>query len=330
LEDFLSKIKNRAKNEKKNIILPESKDKRIIEASKKVLEEEIANLTLFGDEQEIKGLLKGFNSDSLKIIEPNDKFRKKIAKKLHESKGKMGITLEKSEELMKDDLNLSAALVECGEADAMVAGAVNSTTNVLRAAFKIVRTAPNVTFASSFFVMVVSNKRIGENGVIIFADCGVNACPNEEQLAEIAISSAKSFREFIETEPKIALLSYSTHGSARGECVEKVINATNIAKKKDPSLIIDGELQLDSAIVPEICESKAPKSPIKGEANVLIFPNLDSGNIGYKLVQRFCDAKAYGPITQGLAKPINDLSRGSNIEDIVGVIAISAVQAQNV
>jgi phosphate acetyltransferase len=214
------------------------------------------------------------------------------------------------------------------QADGLVSGAVHSTSDTLRPALQILRTAPDTKLVSAFFVMVVPNCEYGENGTFIFSDSGLNANPDAESLSEIAISSSRSFKQLVGKEAKVAMLSYSTYGSAKSELTQKVIDATKLVKEKDNSIIVDGELQLDAAIVPEIAEMKAPGSPLKGEANVLIFPNLDTGNIGYKLVQRLAKAEAYGPLCQGIAKPVNDLSRGCSSKDVAGVIAITAVQAQ--
>lgn len=221
-------------------------------------------------------------------------------------------------------------MVKKGEADGMVAGAVNSTANTLRPALQILKTAPGTKLVSSFFVMVVPNCEYGHNGTFVYADCGLVENPDADQLSEIAISASKSFEMLVGAKPQVAMLSYSSYGSAKSELTEKVIKATQLAKEKAPHLAIDGELQVDAAIVPEVAKSKAKGSSVAGKANVLIFPDLDAGNIAYKLTQRLAKAEAYGPITQGLARPVNELSRGCSAEDIVGVAAITAVQAQYV
>ena len=241
------------------------------------------------------------------------------------------MTLDDSKRILKENNRYFATMmVKENDADGFVSGACHSTSDTLRPALQILKTAPGTKLVSAFFIMVLKDKEFGENGVFIFADSGLNEYPDADALSEIAISSSESFKELIGEEPKVAMLSYSTHGSAHSELTEKVINATKKVKEKEPNLLVDGELQLDAAIIPEIAESKAPNSPIKGEANVLIFPNLDAGNIGYKLVQRLGKAEAYGPLCQGIAKPVNDLSRGCSSQDIVGVVAITAVQAQNI
>ena len=241
------------------------------------------------------------------------------------------MTIEQAKELVLNPVYFGMLMVKDEEtkADGLVSGAVHSTADTLRPALQILKTAPDTKLVSAFFVMVVPDCEYGENGTFIFGDAGLNENPNPDQLSEIAISSSKSFTQLVQKEPKVAMLSYSSHGSAHSELTEKVIEATKLLKEKEPNLIADGELQLDAAIIPEVAASKAPTSPLKGEANVLIFPNLDAGNIGYKLVQRLGKAEAYGPLCQGIAKPVNDLSRGCSAEDIAGVIAITAVQAQN-
>ncbi len=240
-----------------------------------------------------------------------------------------GITIEKAKEIMKNPVYWGVMMVKKGDADGMVSGAVNSTADTLRPALQIVKTAPDAKLVSAFFVIVVPNCEYGHNGTFIYADSGLVENPNEEQLAEIAITSAKSFKLLVQAEPKVAMLSYSSYGSAKSELTEKVIKATEIAKERAPYLLLDGELQGDAAIVPSVAKSKAPGSPVAGQANVLVFPDLNCGNIAYKLTQRLAKAEAYGPITQGLAAPVNDLSRGCTAEDIVGVVGITAVQAQN-
>ena len=241
------------------------------------------------------------------------------------------MTIEQAKELVLNPVYFGMLMVKDEEttADGLVSGAAHSTADTLRPALQILKTAPDTKLVSAFFVMVVPDCEYGENGTFIFGDAGLNENPNPDQLSEIAISSSKSFAQLVQKEPKVAMLSYSSHGSAHSELTEKVIEATKLLKEKEPNLIADGELQLDAAIIPEVAASKAPTSTLKGEANVLIFPNLDAGNIGYKLVQRLGKAEAYGPLCQGIAKPVNDLSRGCSAEDIAGVIAITAVQAQN-
>ena len=239
------------------------------------------------------------------------------------------MTIEKAKELMQDPTHFGMMMVKQGGADGLVSGACHSTSDTLRPALQILKTAPGTKLVSAFFLMIVPNCEYGENGAFVFADSGLNANPNADELSEIAISSSKSFEHLTGKQSKVAMLSYSTYGSApTNELIEKVVTATKLVKEKEPNILVDGELQLDAAIVPEIAKSKAPGSPLEGKANTLVFPNLDVGNIGYKLVQRLAKAEAYGPLCQGIAKPVNDLSRGCSAEDVAGVIAITAVQAQ--
>ncbi len=329
MSSFMQTIKERAKLEKKKIILPEGTDYRVLEATSILLEQGIADIILLGDKNKINKIAEGLNITGAQIIDPNksDKFDI-YAEAFYEIRKHKGITIEEAKDLIKNPLYWGAMMVKNDEADGMVAGAINATSDVLRAALQVVRTAPNTKLVSAFFIMVLPEHGFGEKGTFIFADSGLNENPDAEALSEIALSSSKSFKKLVGAEPKVAMLSYSTCGSAASESVNKMQLATKLTKKKAPELIIDGELQLDAAIVPEVAESKAPDSEIKGDANILIFPDLNAGNIGYKLVQRLAKAEAYGPITQGIAKPINDLSRGCSAEDIVGVVAISCVQAQ--
>ena len=238
------------------------------------------------------------------------------------------MTLEEALKLVEEPIYYGMMMLKLGEADGLVSGAAHSTSNTLRPALQILKTAPNTKLVSAFFVMCVPNCEYGEHGTFIYADSGLVENPNSDELSEIAISSAKSFKNLVGSEPKVAMLSYSTYGSAKSELTEKVIEATKLVKEKEPNLIVDGELQVDAAIIPAVSKSKAPGSPIEGNANVLIFPDLNAGNISYKLTQRLAKAEAYGPLCQGIAKPVNDLSRGCSADDIVGVVAITAVQAQ--
>ena len=238
-------------------------------------------------------------------------------------------TIEKAKEIMKDNVYFGMMMVKQGDCDGLVSGACHSTADTLRPALQILKTAPGTKLVSAFFLMVVPNCEYGEKGAFVFGDCGLNEYPDPEALSEIAISSSKSFKQLVGAEPRVAMLSYSTYGSAHSPLTDKVVEATKILKEKMPDLIADGELQLDAAIIPEIASSKAPGSPVAGKANTLVFPDLDAGNIGYKLVQRLAKAEAYGPLCQGIAKPVNDLSRGCSSEDIEGVVAITAVQAQS-
>lgn len=330
MSEFMDKLKARAAQDKKTIVLAEGEEIRTVQAADAILKEGFANIILLGNKAKIEELAVGLDVSGAKIIDPADsELTADFAKKLYELRKAKGMTEEKAAETILNTLYFGCMLVKTGMADGMVAGAVNSTANVMRSALQIIKTAPDTKVVSAFFLMIVPNCEYGENGTFIFADSGLNEYPDEEKLAQIALSSAKSFETLVEAEPKVAMLSYSTYGSAKSEYVDKVRNAANIAKELAPGLKLDGELQLDAAIVPAINASKAPGSSIKGEANVLVFPNLDAGNIGYKLTQRLAKAEAYGPLTQGIAKPVNDLSRGCSFEDIVGVAAFTCVQAQN-
>lgn len=315
-------------------MLPESEDIRTLKATQIVLKEKYVNIVLVGNEEIIKQKTQenNINIEGATIINPQTSENyEKYAQLLYELRKNKGMTIEQAKELVLNPVYFGMLMVKDEEtkADGLVSGAAHSTADTLRPALQILKTAPDTKLVSAFFVMVVPDCEYGENGTFIFGDAGLNENPNPDQLSEIAISSSKSFEQLVQKEPKVAMLSYSSHGSAHSELTEKVIEATKLLKEKEPNLISDGELQLDAAIIPEVAASKAPTSPLKGEANVLIFPNLDAGNIGYKLVQRLGKAEAYGPLCQGIAKPVNDLSRGCSAEDIAGVIAITAVQAQN-
>lgn len=326
--DFIEKIKLKAKQNKKTIVLPETMDNRILIAAKIILEEEIANIILIGNEEEI------INKDNyLKkaiIIDPEKStLTEEYINRLTELRKDKGMTKDLATKLLLEDyMYYACMLVLDSKADGIVSGACHSSSDTLRPALQLIKTAANTKLVSSFFLMDIPNCNYGNNGLFIFADCGLNQNPNAEELAYIAYNSAKTYQELVEETPYVAMLSHSTKGSANHPDVDKVVNATKIAKEKYSEYKIDGEFQLDTAIIPEIAELKGVNSEVVGHVNVLIFPNLDSGNIGYKLVERFAHAKAYGPLTQGMAKPVNDLSRGCSIDDIVGVIAITAVQAQ--
>ncbi|MDR0767541.1 MAG: phosphate acetyltransferase [Methanosarcinales archaeon] len=327
--NFLESIKQRAKAAGKTIVLPETGDMRTLKAADTILREGIAKIILIGNRDDILAKADGLDISKATFIDPrNYAEMSALSAKLADLRKEKGMTLEDAADLLqKDGLYLGCMLVKEGIADGMVAGAVNSTANVLRASLQIIKTAPGIKLVSSFFVMVVPDCSYGEKGVFIFSDSGLVQNPNAEELAAIAQSAAASFELLVEAEPKVAFLSHSSKGSAKHPDVDKVLEAVRLAKEEAPNILMDGELQLDAAIVPEIGKQKAPDSPVAGKANVLVFPDLDSGNIGYKLVERLAKAEAYGPITQGIAKPINDLSRGCTAEDIVGVVAITAVQA---
>lgn len=329
---FIDGIKTRAKKNMKTIVLPETGDRRTLEAANKILAEGIADIILVGNREEIAKGSQGLDLSKAKVIDPNqtDKLQPYIDLLVELRKSK-GMTPEEARRLLTTDyLYFGVTMVKAGDADGMVAGAVNATANVLRPSLQILKTAPGTKLVSAFFLMVVPNCEYGENGTFIFADSGLVQNPNPEELAAIAGSSAKSFELLVEKEPVVAMLSHSTKGSAAHADVDKVVEATRIAKELYPDIKLDGEFQLDAAIVPSVGASKAPGSDIAGKGNVLVFPDLDAGNISYKIVQRLAKAEAYGPITQGIAKPVNDLSRGCTADDIVGVVAITAVQASAV
>ena len=327
---FIDEIKARAKADKKTIILPETEDERTYKAAEAVLKEGIADLILIGNKEDIEKKKGTYDISGAKIVDPaeNDKTEAYIAK-LVELRQKKGMTEEQARELLTSNyIYYGVMMVKMGDADGMVSGACHSTADTLRPCLQILKTKPGTKLVSAFFLMVVPDCDMGANGTFIFGDAGLEQNPDPEKLANIALSSAESFRTLTGKEPIVAMLSHSTKGSAKHPDVDKVVEATKLAHELDPELKLDGELQLDAAIVPEVGASKAPGSTVAGHANVLIFPDLDAGNIGYKLVQRLGKAEAYGPLTQGIAAPVNDLSRGCSAEDIVGVVAITAVQAQ--
>ena len=324
-------LKEKAKADKKTIVLPESEDRRTYEAAAKILKEGIANIILVGTDEDVKKHGEGLDLTGIQVVDPatSDKTAAYIDK-LVELRSKKGMTPEQAKEILLNQyLYYGVMMVKMGDADGMVSGACHSTADTLRPCLQILKTKPGTKLVSAFFLMEVPNCEFGENGTFVFADCGLNQDPNPEELAAIAASSAESFRSLVGAEPKVAFLSHSTKGSAKHALVDKVVEATKIAKEQNPDLKLDGEMQLDAAIVPSVGAAKAPDSDVAGKANVLIFPNLDAGNIGYKLVQRLAKAEAYGPVTQGIAAPVNDLSRGCSADDIVGVVAITAVQCQN-
>ena len=327
---FLDRIKERAKSDKKTIVLPESMDRRTFEAAAKVLAEDIANIIIIGTPEEVEANSKGLDISKATIINPftYEKTEEYLNLFVELRKSK-GLTYEEAKKTALGDYMYYACLmVKAGDADGVVSGACHSTANTLRPSLQIIKTKPGVKLVSAFFVMVVPDCEYGSNGTFIFADSGLEQNPDPEKLAAIAACSAESFELLAEDKALVAMLSHSTMGSAKHDDVTKVVEATRICKEQNPDLKVDGELQLDAAIVPEIGESKAPGSSVAGHANVLVFPDLDAGNIGYKLAQRLAKAEAYGPVTQGIAMPINDLSRGCSADDIVGVVAITCVQAQ--
>ena len=329
MSQIIDKIKERAKQNIKTIVLPETMDKRTLVAADKILKEHIANIILIGTEEEINKNSEGLDITKATIINPHTSdLTDTLIEKLYQLRKEKGMTRENAKELLLNDyMYYACMLVKEGKADGAVSGACHSTSNTLRPALQILKTAPGIKLVSAFFLMEVPNCEYGAKGTFLFADSGLEQNPTPEKLAAIAGSSADSFKLLTEEEPIVAMLSHSTKGSAKHPDVDKVIEATNLAKELYPNYKIDGELQLDAAIVPSVASSKAPSSSVAGHANVLIFPDLDAGNIGYKLVQRLAKAEAYGPVTQGIAKPVNDLSRGCSADDIVGVVAITAVQA---
>lgn len=327
---FIDKIKEQAKQNKKRIVLPESMDRRTFEAAAEVLKDGIADLIIIGSKEEVEKNSEGLDITGATIVDPatNPKTAEYIDLLVELRKAK-GMTKEAATDLlMKEYMFYACIMVKAGDADGVVSGACHSTANTLKPALQIIKTKPGTKLVSAFFLMEVPNCELGENGTFVFGDCGLNQNPNPEELAAIAVSSAESFKALVRVEPKVAMLSHSTKGSAKHADIDKVAEATKLAKEMAPELNIDGELQADAAIVPSVGASKAPGSNVAGAANVLIFPDLDAGNIGYKLVQRLAKAGAYGPVLQGLSMPVNDLSRGCFADDIVGVVAITAVQAQ--
>ena len=323
MSDFLARMKSAAKADKKTIVLPEGEDPRTIEAAKKIVEEGLANLVVLGNPDEIK-------IDGVTVIDPRTAEKKQAyAEKFAELRAKKGVTLPEALEQMNDATYFGTMMVKMGDADGLVSGACHSTANTLRPALQILKTAPGTKLVSAFFIMCTKSPEFGADGTLLFADCGLNINPNADELSEIALASAESWKAFMPgEEPKVAMLSFSTMGSAKGDVPTKVQEAVKLANEKNPELALDGDLQLDAALVQSVADLKAPNSTVAGNANILVFPDLEAGNIGYKLVQRFGGAEAYGPVLQGIAKPVNDLSRGCSADDIVGVVAITAVQAQ--
>lgn len=329
--EFMKNVWKSAKTDRKIIVLPEGDEDRTLIASEKINKEGLADVILVGSSDIIKAKAKvlGVDIEGIQIEDPETSSNTdKYAEEFYELRKNKGMTKEKALKIVKDPLYYGTMMVKMNDAHGMVSGAVHTTGDLLRPGLQIIKTAPGVSVVSSFFIMMVPNCNYGDDGMLIFSDCAVNPNPTADELASIAIATAETAKNLCKIEPKVAMLSFSTMGSAEHELVEKVRNATKIAKYRRPDLAIDGEMQLDAAIVPKVANQKAPNSKVAGNANVLIFPDLQSGNIGYKLVQRFGRAEAIGPISQGFAKPINDLSRGCSSEDIVNVVALTAVQAQ--
>ena len=324
---FLNTMIERAKADKKTIVLPEGNDDRVLEAAQKIVDQGIADVIVIGNPDEIAQ--KGFSFNGVRVIDnTNDPLREELAEGLFELRKAKGMTLEEADKLMDDVMYFGTMLLKTGRADGLVGGACHATKDVLHPALRIIKTAPGSKLVSSFFVMEVPECAFGDGGTFMFADCAVCIQPNAEDLSEIAVATAKSYEKVIGGQVRVAMLSHSSYGSVKDADTEKVTEALALAKQKAPEFAIDGELQADAALVPSVAASKAPDSPVAGKANVLVFPDLDAANIGYKLVQRLAKAEAYGPILQGLGAPMNDLSRGCTADDILGVAAITAVQAQ--
>lgn len=329
--NLLDKLIERAKSNTQRIVLPEGTEKRTLTAADQLLRDGVAEIILLGNSAEIGAVAKELglsHIDKATIIDPKSHEKKEnYTQLLFELRKNKGLTYEQASQLAEDPLYLACLMINAGDADGEIAGAQNTTGNVLRPALQIIKTSPGVKVVSGAFIMFTQTPQYGENGTLLFADCAVMPNPTAEELASIAIASAQTMKSLVGVEPRVAMLSFSTKGSAKHEMVDKVSEATRIAKEADPTLLIDGELQADAAIVASVGVSKAPGSAIAGKANVLVFPSLEAGNIGYKLVQRLGNAEAIGPVLQGMAAPVNDLSRGCSVEDIYNMVAITANQA---
>lgn len=329
--ELMKQIWEMARENKKRIVLPEGEEERTLVAAQKIIEEGVADVVLVGSVEKIKEKASslGVNLEGIEIEDPETSVNlDRYINEFYELRKSKGMTIEKASKIVRDPLYFGTMMVKMDDADGMVSGAIHTTGDLLRPGLQIIKTAPGVSVVSSFFIMMVPGSKYGEEGMLLFSDCAVNPNPNSDQLAAIAIATADTAKKLCKVDPKVAMLSFSTMGSADHEVVDKVRLATEKAKELRPDLLIDGEMQLDAAIVKKVADQKAPNSEVAGKANVLIFPDLQAGNIGYKLVQRFANAEAIGPICQGFAKPINDLSRGCSSDDIVKVVALTAVQAQ--
>jgi phosphate acetyltransferase len=329
--DLIEDIISRAKANRQRIVLPEGTEERTLKAADRLVADGVADIILIGNPDEIYSLADGFGLNHIgkaTIVDPENHEKKQAyADLLLQLRQSKGMTPEKAAQLVEDPLYLGCLMIKCGDADGEIAGAQNTTGNVLRPALQIIKTIPGVTNVSGAFLMLLKDKSYGANGILVFADCAVLPYPTASELAQIAISTAHTARSLVQVEPRVAMLSFSTKGSASHEMVDKVVEATRLAKEMAPDLCIDGELQADAAIVGKVAAQKAPGSSVAGEANVLVFPNLEVGNISYKLVQRLAGAEAVGPILQGMAAPVNDLSRGCSVDDIYKMVAIASNQA---
>lgn len=333
LDGIVAKMAQRAKQDLKTIVLPETEDARVLKAASIILKEEIAKIILIGDENEIKALCQKENIDmpfsKVEIINNLTSSKsEEYANLLYELRKNKGMTIDIAKETIKDKVYFATLMVKANDADGLVSGAIHSTSDTLRPALQVIKAAEGIKNVSSFFLMETPKKQFGDEGVMLFSDCGLIEFPTVDQLVDITIESAQSYRLLTGEEPRVALLSYSTKGSAKNEAIDKLVEVLRILKEKNVDFDVDGEFQLDAAIIPEVAKLKAPDSKVAGKANVLIFPNLEAGNIGYKMAQRFGDALALGPVTQGLKKPVNDLSRGSSVDDIVGTIIVTCIQAK--
>ena len=329
--NIMKEFKRKARVDKQTIVLPEGKEPRVYEAAEQIINEGLANLIILGNKKEIlKEAGNEIDVEEITFINPEQSnLTDEFAEEFYQLRKHKGINKEDALNKIKDPLYFGTMLVHTDRAQGMVAGSINPTGKVLSPAFQIIKTKPDMSVVSGAFVMDIPSCKLGHDGILIFADCAVNPNPEAEQLAEIAISSANTAKSLLDLEPTVSMLSFSTKGSANHKLVDKIKKATEIARQKAPHIQIDGELQADAALVPNVAEQKSPTSNVAGKANVLIFPDLQSGNIGYKLVQRLANAEAIGPILQGIAKPVNDLSRGCSRADVVNVVAITAVQAQH-
>lgn len=332
ISGIVAKMAEKVKKDKKKIVLPESEDVRVLKAASIVALNDYADIILIGKKEEIEKKCKAENInmpyDKIEIVDNMTSPKKEAYDTLlYELRKNKGMTLEEAKKINEDKVYFATMMVKSDDADGLVSGAIHSTANTLRPALQIIKAAEGIKNVSSFFLMETKKKELGEDGVLIFSDCGLIEFPTEEQLVDIVLESAQSYKMLTDYEPKVALLSYSTKGSAKGEAIDKLNNVLNELKNRKLDFDVDGEFQLDAAIIPEVAKLKAPDSKVAGHANVLIFPNLEAGNIGYKMAQRFGDTLAIGPVTQGLKKPVNDLSRGSSVDDIVGTIIVTCMQA---